>query len=593
MEINVPEINKDVIIYCASYYGEMAYCEAKAQGYTICVFCDNSINNYRKKIMGIEVYNYEECKKRFHNAIYIIAHKNYATAKEIGFSLESDGFVLNQSYFIAIELENRNILKTDISVFRNILEPNRIILIGEKYLCEMFFGWCKNYLKISTEKISICYQENIRENMEKYPEALWIPLAKERFDSDKSQEMELCNLLNEKGIKNISRLFLQYMFYYKNDVKQYTGTGIKIVFLKMSCYSGSIFFSSILDSHPDIFYLGHKVWAWNIWSIVKNAAYEGTGIKVVQSVISQIKKYEQSDDVWINEFGKILELYFNEKRTYSEQEIFLNIYFAYYEVMHKKEYVKKKEYTPVIFMDIHANEKIHDAMLFWLKNLGFDVFLCELIRNPIMRLGSFIKYALYGEGEYDLDKKVHCNLILNNLHILVQEIMSEEEKKNEILRIRFEDLKLHSKTVLTKLCNILDIPWNDSLLKTTMAGKKSEYSCAGNVTTGFDIKPVYYPYNEYFDAFDKFRLDMLFREKLSTYGYSYVEKEKYEDCDFDIFHLFSIPFQFESYLMFETDQDKSKFRKDFALLCSYLIEMNDHLEDYKENYCYGKYIMVD
>ncbi len=93
---NVPAIKRNVVIYCASYYGEMIYCEIKAKGYIVSAFCDNDHCNFEKKIMGLDVYNYKECKKRFPNDIYIIAHKSYAIAREIGFSMEEDVFVFNQ-----------------------------------------------------------------------------------------------------------------------------------------------------------------------------------------------------------------------------------------------------------------------------------------------------------------------------------------------------------------------------------------------------------------------------------------------------------------------------------------------------------------
>lgn len=586
-------IKRNVVIYCASYYGEMIYCEVKAQGYIVSAFCDNFLCNIKRKIMGMDVYNYKECKKKFPDDIYIIAHKNYAIAREIGSGLEEDGLVFNQDYFIAVDLENRNILKKNMLDMSGVLEKENIVLFGKKYLCEMFFYWCKNSLKIPTKNIHICYQYDVCTFKEKYPDALWIPLAKGEFDTDKNEEIELCNILNENEIMNISKLFLENIIYYNYISRQYDNTDVKIVFLKMSCYSGSIFFSSILDSHPDILSLGYHIWAYNIWTIVKTAAYFGNGQEVVQSVISQIIEYEKQDYGWTEEYKKILEIYFKKDILYNEQEILLNIYFAYYHLVNKKQYIRRQNCSPVIYMDIHAGVNVHDAMLFWLKNMKFDIYICELIRNPIVRFGSFIKYALYGDGEYVTNKKIHSNLILNNLHILAQEKISEEEKKNKIIRLRFEDIKLHPKEVLSHLCGILNIPWNDVLLNTTMGGKESNYSCAGYVTTGFDIKPVYYPYSEYFDAFDKLRLDMVFMEKLQAYGYPFTDKEKYIGYIGNVYKLFSIPFKFEDYLKLDTDEDKNRFRKNMAVLCSYLISMDNNKECYMDNYCFGKYISAN
>ena len=217
--------------------------------------------------------------------------------------------------------------------------------------------------------------------------------------------------------------------------------------------------------------------------------------------------------------------------------------------------------------------------------MGFEVILLEMLRNPYKRFGSAIKWERgINQGT------INSSIIYFLLYMMSGSTMDEIERKYDIIRIRFEDLKTNPKKILEKLCHILGIPWSNTLLQTTLSGKESVYVSNGENITGFDLKPVYHTYDEYFDAFDKFRLDLLFREKSKAYGYSYIDRGKYPGTFEEMAGLFCIPFCFEKYISFKDEADKARFHKKMELLCTQLLILEENKDKYPEHFQFGSYL---
>lgn len=86
--------------------------------------------------------------------------------------------------------------------------------------------------------------------------------------------------------------------------------------------------------------------------------------------------------------------------------------------------------------------------------------------------------------------------------------------------IKFEDLKCHPKEILSQLCDWLGICFDDSLMETTVHGEKAFYD---GVITGFDTKPAYNLYEEFFSVFDRMRICLLNGTYHKENGYAYVD----------------------------------------------------------------------
>lgn len=593
------EKSKNIIVYCVGSYGEEICVKLVALGYHVVCFCDGSLQNQKYIIMNRRVYSYKDCIRLFPDAIFVIANERYATALAIGENLEEDGYRKNETYFVATEMDAKHFFKcSSVDGLRLILEDVPLILIGETYLCDMFQEWGKTYLR--HEKIFCSLEEEIAIYHKRYPEAFWIVLVRGEIDVDRKKGNDLLELLIQRyGILRFSRYFLTHYDYCmtnsENAKSSVSDNRIKVnkcIFLKQSMYSGSLLIDSIFDSHPNILYLGFQQLGIQIWQIVKKVkkmpgnlladaiADEILERKKDESIIYGILDEREEIQSWITSYRKILHKYFGQD-TYTERDILINIHLAYYELLYG-EYSEKQE--PVIYMDIHSNDELHDTILCWLESMGFEIILIEMIRKPYMRLCSRIKYTLGRDGFISPFEMLDC------VELMSTELFSEEEKTKKIIRIRFEDLKQYPVQILRKLCEEIGLQWSDTLLETTLGGKESTYVANGQKTTGFDLKPVYYPYEEYFNSFDKFRLDMVFSEKNKAYQYSYIENQADIASICDIGALFDLPFKNERVIRFDDDMQRLNYRKELKRLCLQMIFIQKNKEHYSNMFCFGKYL---
>ena len=583
-------IDADIIVYCAAGYGEEIYLKLISMGYHVICFCDNAERNRGIHLLGLPVYNYQECRQRYPNAIYVIANSTYATAIEIGNRLEQDGFVKNYTYYISIELELQGLLSNEKEGIKKVLEGKILILFGNVFLCSVFEKWVQRNLK--NVELHVCLTgDDIDGYRIQYPDAIWIPLERGISITNSKMNKVVVQILQSNGINSFSRFFLGHMeyceeldfTYKKKDSITYGKAQIKkVLFLKSSSFSGSILIDSILDSHPNILYLDLSIWGTNIWYIIKNVVAVPKE-HLVEAVISQIK--EHGDDVsgWIEEYRELLVKYLGDGKNYSEKDLFIMLHLVYYELLHKS--------TPhgemIIYMDIHWNVIMRNSIFSWLEGMGFEIILLEMVRNPYKRLGSGIKYTLGENGGI-----IFAGTFLNLLYECSGDRLDKEEQGYPVIRIRFEDLKLYPRQILGELCGRLGISWSDTLLETTLGGNTSTYFSNGDRITGFDLKPVYYSYDEYFDAFDKFRLDLIFGEKNRAYGYSFVDRNKYLLAFKELGSLFDLPFCIEKYISFIDESDRLRFRNKLKLLCMQLLYLEEEKDKYSKHFQFGSYLKI-
>ncbi|HBI59636.1 MAG TPA: hypothetical protein DDY31_00235 [Lachnospiraceae bacterium] len=590
------KIDADVIVYCAKGYGEKVCLELLSIGCRVVAFCDNARLNQGGMRLGLPVYSYQDCRMKYPKAVYVVANSTYAIAIEIGIELEKDGYVKDSSYFLAIELEMRGELSEYKRSVKKVLENQTLILFGRSFLCELFVRWIRE-MRWKSE-VLVCPSENdIDSFCNQYSDGIWIPLEMGIALGMPEKNEHLVQILQSHGISSFTRFFEGNALYCeelavvdRKDVNQFDVQVKKVLFLKASAMSGSSLVASVLDSHPNILSLGINIWEVNIWHIVKKAAM-AAGENLAEIIIGEIKFYYQvmgMDDIgWLKDYQKVLGQYFQEGKKYSEKDVFLLIYLAYYELLHGV----PLEGEAVIYLDPHANELMRDSILSWLEQMGFEIIILEMIRAPFKRLGSGIKFQLHLLK--DQNKLVSPYKMFRLLHMMSGELFYKKELEYQLVRIRFEDLKMYPRQILGKLCEILGIPWSDTLLETTQAGKKSVYAINGDCITGFDLKPVYYTYDEFFDSFDKFRLDLIFREKSKAYGYSYVDKDKYPMSLEELGKLFELPFRFEQFLCFGSEHERERYHQRMRKLCTQLLYLEENKEKYAGHFQFGDYLRVE
>lgn len=92
------------------------------------------------------------------------------------------------------------------------------------------------------------------------------------------------------------------------------------------------------------------------------------------------------------------------------------------------------------------------------------------------------------------------------------------------------------------------------------------------------------------DAFDKYRLDLVFHKTSKAYGYSFVEKSKISFTMEDINKLFLFPFKFKGNMEFSTEREGIKYKKKFCSFCSAFLEIQNSADKYTGWYNFGEYL---
>lgn len=345
---------------------------------------------------------------------------------------------------------------------------------------------------------------------------------------------------------------------------------INKVLLFTSCsHAGKFFMCSLLDAHPNILGVNPSAFTKDIMSVVDTA--HKMKLNEMQDYICKCLKDLFAEDAWNNSFiGRTgnewkewiseykihLTKLLDEKKEYSKKEILLAIFWSFYYII-KGDYVSQKE--PILFFDLHDDKEKSDNFINWLNDMGFDITLLRAIRTPFIKLGSYIKIMQ--------NRDIHAEDVLRHLYYLSRESYTEVELKYPIIRYKFEDLKLYPKEILNAICNKMQIPWNDSLLTASFLGKEVVYTSHGEKTETFAKKQVWYTYEEYFDSFDRLRLEILFKRVNEAYSYPHTEYTKYPVQDAKLLEWFDIPFKFEKFICFSNDKERTDFRmklKDMA-----------------------------
>lgn len=591
---------EDLIIWCAGHYGQEVSDHIKNNGGSIWCFCDVEKGKQGKFINNIPVYRFEDAYKKNPNALIVVANSNYAECIRIANKLEMYGYSKNISYFIALEMEIEGIFPLMKAPF--CLEDRKIILLGPQYLCECFVEWAEG----QRENIIVCKSEqDIGLWKKEYPIALWIPLYRGSLEIEHNERVLWYRkrLLKENIL--FTEWFLNHFDYCANknleEIDCDKNVSVKkVLFNILVNNAGNTFIDGVIDSHPNILYFGLEMYVWtnNIWDIIKNSKRE-MGLKITDRIIEKIQDYTMDawnknidkisfislpdrSLIWLEKYRSCLYKRMGENRQYTEREIFVNMHLAWKEANGQS--VKGDE--SVIYMDIHgscAPWETYYMLTRWLEQMGFEVVLLQMIRRPYSQSASSMK-AYIAQGKFRSDTALAA------LTFVAYEIIIGGLRKYPILRLRFEDVKQYPEIVLRKLCKKLQIPWNESMLRTTSAGRTTEYICEREVISGYHMKSVWYSYDEFFDAFDKFRLDILCSSKCEAYGYPHVPKEKYILPTDLLVELFVLPFQFEKYLVFENDQARKQFRVSIRERCRKIIYEQENKENVEELFCFGAYL---
>ena len=153
------------------------------------------------------------------------------------------------------------------------------------------------------------------------------------------------------------------------------------------------------------------------------------------------------------------------------------------------------------------------------------------------------------------DKKINYLLWIPNR--LIDEIFDllyqKDDSVHKSIILRFEDFKLYPKASILSLCEWLDIPWDDILMKITANGV--EYTAFG--TGAFDPAPLYKRYYNVCNPFDYYRIELVMSKYWKQFGYEplFYKGDKIYTND-EIKKMFELPFKSEQYIVDEKEKEK-------------------------------------
>lgn len=546
--------------------------------YGIDIFCFMSKDEgeQRHRLFGKKVLSEGEVKKNTKCPIFLeCCAENSAWGFGEVDKWDYYGYQRNCSYFLVKDY-------TDILVgnLRNILRGRNIVLIGNHNLC------CNvSHVLETVEECRITYCDLLEEESAKEIR-LEITDSKNITDDDVCFIIEppyICDVehmreinrkkklyiekIEDRKIINITNYFSNFevlISIQKNDSGKYTVpclTPGKILLNISGHMSGNIFFSSLLDGHPDILLINSGV---GIHLIIDNLILfclqmaEENAENILQTFWDIYNSISMREDELLLIYKEIFNDKFRELLTYKDcftpQELFIIIHMVYEKIFGRdisdvQEMLLYYEPRSEVGIGRLNYEK-------WLSDEKVKGFSILITRNSYIRAGSYFKFLeRFQNFFYPKVNDIWRHMVY----------IDENTKKPDYwfrIRVKFEMIKTEPRKILEYICKELELSWTDILLETTTRGEMRNYSSGNDIITGFDLRPVYNLYEEYFSDFDRFRIDMVFSVLQRGYGYPYVSCRNFSRRQLQ--DMFLKEFRFEDRLVYENDYWRKRYHKDLV-----------------------------
>lgn len=344
---------------------------------------------------------------------------------------------------------------------------------------------------------------------------------------------------------------------------------------KIASASGTSFFADIMDFHPELLTIPDCM----LW--FKDLYTEQLAGKTRSEAVSFLRRLPDRDPrksgimklvrnhsdpmseslrkefnrVSAEEFLTVLESVLAEFPRPSAREWLIGFFLAYSRC-HGRSFGRV---IPALFLYPHDD-------FFYLAGAGRDraIFYFDLvgsfpyhkaivvIRNPVTQAGSVANVmtqvhpnARDARGELRHDPfycMMYGSIIPKDYYFPLQHPLRESTRV-----VRFEDLKLNPKAAFASMAEFLNIPVTQSMFQTTWCGlTKAGVTTENAVFEGWDPAPVYKTYDQYLSVFDKYRIELLLRNLIETYGYrtKYYDGQQFSDAE--IIKMMELPFFCES-----------------------------------------------
>ena len=417
---------------------------------------------------------------------------------------------------------------------------------------------------------------SLDEAAQRFPDAVYILSVGSDQKQDRPRDVMKDRLKKRKLFDENSRFYPEkYIFLLEGgfealgeplvpDESSFTPERISnmVIFSSMG-HSGTVFFSNLMDGHPNIL---------NIWLF-------GESFNLKRRYLEQLQYLE--DDELVVEIARWMTPHFIShinpsswgsrgfltREGKAESNIYISpskfianlssmlvgrghvsgtvlckaIFAAYHNTIGKP-YIPNQDYW--IFYETHeadCNTCVLDGVISPedLKRLEYWVIIREPVQHVFsyerMRHQYLVVENKQGNGAW---VQMQSQFIRGSLGVGLEK---GERNQGKIVKvIRFEDVKLRTRETMRAVCDWMDIPFNESMLATTVNGIEIYFgSATGDVISAQNTVAVErHDFSEFLSAYDVFRLNLACQNVQRAYGYA---------CDMPDYHSFSQAFLQELY----------------------------------------------
>lgn len=327
--------------------------------------------------------------------------------------------------------------------------------------------------------------------------------------------------------------------------------------------SGSIFFNTSIDSHPNIINIQPII--GNIDLVYINRLQYLSGKELVLEITSILARNFKSD--YFGRLENILEQYYVDENGNSESRIYIDackFISSLSNILKNREKVSFAVLIKAIFA-AYANatgKKCEPETTYWIFcemhrqnfDFGIDTLIKSndfvrveylfIIREPVQLLFSRLNRG-FGAKEKAIYNRFNSEAYRQLFFSLLGLMLEKTEKTNgkSIKVVKFEDVKLKTKATMKAVCQWMNIPFDESMMNTTVNGIPVYFPANSQdnqkVISSRDITAVERKdFSEYFSSYDIFRLNLAFQNFKRAYGY---------ECDIPHYSEFSTEFLGELY----------------------------------------------
>ena len=520
---------KEIVIIGTDAEAQDAYDLLLKNGIDICAFLKKDGEEKKRQLFGKPVLEKIEVMNRFASAVFIECHSKHSAWGFGGVDrYDYEGYRRNDRYFLL-----RDYMETTGDHLQYLLHEKNILFIGDADLCGRVWNWQKQ-CGFGTGKAG--YWDILEENeleaikrqmpaggKEEAGEYDVIALVAVQYYSDDRVTAETVEKY-EEYIKKLNQYGIYDYTDYFSDKFKLAGLLIKeeegirkelrplgVVIGAIPWYSGNYLIRWSLAGHPQIMmiedynYLNDNLY----FTCIRLAGRESSEIL---PCFWRLYQREAKEGAWEKDFPdkekftRKMEELLERGNRFTSQELFVMFHIAY-EAMYGREITDLG--STVIYWEPHAWERgILKKWSCWLGGSGFRGFVLRTARNSYVRTGSRIKNMIGRKSIWEFMLRLGA----------AEKGERESCPGWEEIVVKFEDLKKMPREMLANLCERLHIAFDESLMRSTIHGETAFYKGI----TGFDLKPVYNLYEEYFTGFDRMRICLLNSVFQKKYGYPFV-----------------------------------------------------------------------